>query len=89
MGGKQTEGDNRQLRKEAKRARDAGKEPSAVGATRGASKQRTSADEGMTHQEKIDLQREGKQEVTGENTPRARPGSRDPETPDRERYPRR
>lgn len=89
MGGKQMEGDNRELRKHAKEARDEGKEPSEVGATTGASQQRTEADEDMSHQERIDLKREGKQDSVRENTPEARPGSRDPDSPDRERYPRR
>lgn len=89
MGGKQMEGDNRERRKQAKEARDAGKKPSETGATQGASKQRSSAQESMSHQEKIDLQREGKHDVISENTPETRPGSRDPDTPDRERHPRR
>jgi hypothetical protein len=88
MAGKQMEGDNKQRRAAAKKARDAGKAPSAVGATQGASQQRAKADSGMSHQEKLDLQREGKQDVIRENTPEARPGSRDADTPDRERHPR-
>lgn len=86
--GKQMEGDNRERRKKAKQARDQGKAPSEVGATLGASQQRTEADDNMTHQEKIDLKREGKPDVITENTPEARPGSRDPDTPDRESHPR-
>lgn len=86
--GKQMEGDNRQRRKVAKEAREAGKKPSEVGATLGASKQRAEADEDATHQERLDQKREGKERVLTENTPEARPGSRDPETLDRERHPR-
>lgn len=86
--GKQMEGDNRERRKMAKEARDEGKKPSEVGATQGASKQRTHARQSMSHQEKIDLKREGKHDVIRENTPEARPGSRDSDSLDRERHPR-
>lgn len=89
MGGKQMEGDNKQRRNNAKEAREAGKKPSEVGATTGASQQRTEAKNNMSHQEKLDLKREGKQDVISENTPEARPGSRDEDTPDRESFPRR
>lgn len=86
--GKQMEGGNQQRRRSAKKARAAGKPPSAAGATQGASKQRTKSGRKLTHQKKVDLKREGKQEVITENTPEARPGSRDPDTLDRERHPR-
>jgi hypothetical protein len=86
--GKQMEGDNRQRREKAKEARREGNKPSEAGATLGASKQRTTADANMTHQEKLDLIREGKHRVIRENTPEARPGSRDPDTPDRDDQPR-
>jgi len=86
--GKQMEGDNRERRKMAKEARDQGKKPSEIGATLGASKQRAVADSDATHQERIDQIREGKQDVIVENTPEAKPGSRDNDTPDRERHPR-
>ena len=86
--GKQMEGDNRERRKMAKEARDEGKKPSEVGATLGASKQRAEADDNATHQERIDQIREGKQSILTENTPEAKPGSRDPDTLDRERHPR-
>lgn len=89
MGGKQMEGDNRQRRRTAKEAEDQGKRPSETSGTLGASKQRTEADENMSHQQKLDLKREGKQDRIHGNTPEAQPGSRDPDTPDRERYPRR
>lgn len=89
MGGKQMEGDENQRRKAAAEAREEGKQPSEVGATTGSSKQRTKADDDMSHQQKVDLKREGKQEPIRQNTPEARPGSRDPDTPDRETYPRR
>jgi hypothetical protein len=86
--GKQMEGDNRERRNKAKQARREGKKPSEVGATLGASKQRNEADESMTHQERLDLMREGKHDVIRENTPEARPGSRDADTPDRQDLPR-
>jgi hypothetical protein len=86
--GKQMEGDNRERRQKAKQAHREGKTASEVGASQGASKQRTRAEENMTHQEKIDLQREGKHHVIRENTPEARPGSRDADTLDREDLPR-
>jgi hypothetical protein len=88
MGGKQMEGDNRERRKLAKEARDEGKSASEVGATLGASQQRTKADADATHQEKLDLIRQGKHDVIAENTPEAKPGARDAETLDRERHPR-
>jgi hypothetical protein len=88
MGGKQMEGDNRQRRKTAKEARDQGKSASEIGGSQGASQQRATADGDATHQEKIDQKREGKHDVIKQNTPEARPGSRDAETLDRERHPR-
>jgi hypothetical protein len=88
MGGKQMEGDNRERRKTAKEARDEGKKASEVAGTSGSSKQRAKADRDATHQEKLDQKREGKHDVIRENTPEARPGSRDADTLDRERHPR-
>lgn len=88
MSGKQMEGSEEQKQAAARRARDEGKSPSEVGATTGASKQRQEAQSGMTHQERIDLKREGKQDTLTENTPEARPGSRDPDSLDREKHPR-
>ena len=88
MSGKQMEGDNRERRKRAAEAREEGKQPSEVGATQGASQQRTESDRTQSHQEKVDLKREGKPQTISENTPEARPGSRDSESTDRERHPR-
>jgi hypothetical protein len=88
MAGKQMEGDNKQRRAAAKKAREEGKRASEIGASTGSSKQRAEADTSMSHQEKLDLQREGKHDVIRENTPEARPGSRDADTLDRERHPR-
>ena len=86
--GKQMEGDNRERRENAKEARKQGKSASEVGASQSASQQRTEADNNMTHQQKIDLKREGKHAVISENTPEAHPRSRDGDTPDREVSPR-
>lgn len=86
--GKQMQGDDRERRKLARDAREAGRKPSETGVSQGAAKQRTKADSKMTHQKRLDLKREGKHEVTAANTPKARPGSRDPETRDRESHPR-
>lgn len=88
MAPKQMEGDNRERRKRAKEAREEGKSASEVGATTGASKQRTEAANNDTHQERLDQKREAKNPGVRENTPEARPGNRDPESEDRERYPR-
>jgi hypothetical protein len=88
MGGKQMEGDNQQRRNAAKRARDEGKTASEIGGSTGSSKQQARATGGETHQEKLDLKRQGKHDVIQQNTPEARPGSRDAESADRERYPR-
>lgn len=85
---KQMEGDNRQRRAAAREAREHGVSPSEVGATTGASKQQAKADANATHQERIDQKREGKHDVISQNTPQARPGSRDADTLDRERHPR-
>jgi hypothetical protein len=88
MGGKKMEGNEEQKRAAARRARGEGRQASEVGATTGGSKQRQEAQPGASHQQRIDLQREGKQDQLSENTPEARPGSRDPDTPDRQTHPR-
>lgn len=88
MGGKQMEGDNEQRRNQARQARRAGKKPSEIRATLGGSKQRTEAQHGMTHQQRLDLKREGKQDTIEQKTPQASPGARDADTLDHERYPR-
>lgn len=86
--GKQMEGDNEERRAHAREAREQGKQASEIGATLGGSKGRTEAADDMSHQERVDLKREAKPESVRQNTPTARPGSRDPDTPDRERHPR-
>jgi hypothetical protein len=84
MGGKSMEGSPEQKRQAAREAREEGRKPSEVGRTTGASQQRTEADDDLTHQQRLDLKREGKPDVISENTPEARPGSRDPDTADRD-----
>ncbi len=86
MGGKKMEGNEEQKRAAARDAREEGKRPSEVGATTGASHQHADAKPGATHQERLDLKREGK--VREEDDPEARPGSRDPDTLDHEKHPR-
>lgn len=88
MGGKKMEGNEEQKRQAARDAREEGKSASEVGATTGGSQQRTEAKSNMSHQERLDLKREGKPDQLTENTPEARPGSRDPDTLDQEKYPR-
>lgn len=85
---RETEGDNRQRRAAAREARERGQKASETGASTGASKQRTEADENASHQQRLDLKREGKHKVIRQNTPAARPGSRDADTVDREQHPR-
>lgn len=90
MAKRQMAGDNRERRKHAREAREHGKLASETGATTSGDKQRTESERSMTHQEKIDLKREGKHEALGEHrAPETRPGSRDADTLDRERHPRR
>jgi hypothetical protein len=86
MGGKNMEGSEEQKQAAAREAKRHGKSASEVGASTGASKQRNEAQEGMSHQERLDLKREGKVDET--DAPEARPGSRDADTLDREQYPR-
>jgi hypothetical protein len=69
------EGDNEQRRASARKAREAGKRPSEAGATLGASKQLKSAKAGASHQEKMDLKREGKPSAGTSGKPR--PGNRE------------
>lgn len=84
MGDKEMEGDNAERRALAKAARDAGETPSAVGA----SKQRSEASDDMSHQQRVDLGREGKHDVLAATTPEARTGGRDADGAHRESHPR-
>jgi hypothetical protein len=83
MGNKEMEGDNRQRRAAARKAREAGKLPSEEGTTLGASKQRVEAPENMSHQQRVGLMRRAEQ-VTREKRGMVRPGSGDRDTPGRE-----
>jgi hypothetical protein len=88
MSGKKMEGSEEQKRQAARDARAEEKSVSEIGATTGGSQQRTEAKGSMSHQERLDLKREGKPDQLTEETPEARPGSRDPDTLDQERFPR-
>ena len=71
------EGNDEQRRAKAREARAAGKRPSETSATLGASKQRKEAKSGASHQEKMDLKREGKEAGTTKGTSgKPRPGNR-------------
>ena len=87
MGGKKMEGSEERKRQAARDAREEGRSTSEIGATTGGS-QRTEATGDMSHQGRLDLKREGKPDPLTEETPEARPGSRDPDTLDQERFPR-
>jgi len=84
MGGKRMEGDDRERRRMAREARREGKKPSELGA----SQRSAAAKRSDTHQERLDLKRQGKVDSVRQTPPEANPGGRDPDTPDRERYPR-
>jgi len=88
MGGKKMEGNEEQKRQAARDAREEGKSASEIGASTGGSQQRTEAGDNMSHQERLDLKREGKPDQITEDTAEARPGSRDADTMDQERFPR-
>jgi hypothetical protein len=80
------EGNDEQRRAKARQARNAGKRPSEMGATLGASKQRKEAKSGASHEEKMDQKREGKEARTAKGTSgKPRPGNRttDPKRTDR------
>lgn len=89
MAGKKMEGSEEQRRLAAREARREGKAPSEMGATTGASQHRRDAGASDTHQERLDLRRQGKQDLLEDEGrgAQARPGSRDPETADQERRP--
>ena len=72
------EGNDEQRRAKAREARAAGKKPSEMRATLGASKQRKEAKSGATHQEKMEQKREGKEAKTAKGTSgKPRPGNRE------------
>lgn len=79
----QMEGNEEQRRAAAREARAQGKRPSEMGATLGASKQRSEAPRKASHQEKLDHTHRGKQKTPPGDQPR--PGNRktDPKRTDR------
>ena len=81
------EGDNEQRRAKARQARESGKRPSEMSATLGASKQRKEAKSSASHQEKMDLKREGKEAKVAKGTSgKPRPGNRSTDPKRTERW---
>lgn len=82
--GKQMEGDNRQRRKAAKEARDAGSSASEIGATTGGSKQPSRAPKDADQVDRLAEIQKGEAKQAGADVPRPLRGkgrSRDPEVP--------
>ena len=77
------EGDNEQRRKRARDARADGKSASEAGVTLGASKQRRTAKQDASHQEKMDTQAHGKRGPGTSGKPRPGNRERDPKRTDR------
>ena len=67
--GKQMEGDNKQRRKAAREAREAGDLPSEHGATTGASKQRTHEKGDGDHEERLATTQRGEAKQAGPDVP--------------------
>jgi hypothetical protein len=78
------EGDSDQRRRAARAARAAGKRPSEVGATLGASKQRREVKRNASHQERVETKRQGKRSAGTSGKPR--PGSRSTDPKRTERW---
>jgi hypothetical protein len=78
------EGDNDQRRRAARDARSRGKQPSEVGATLGASKQRKETERKASHQERVDTKSQGKRGAGANGKPR--PGNRDVDPKRTERW---
>jgi hypothetical protein len=75
---REQEGNSEQRRAKAREARREGKLPSEVSATLGASKQRKSAPNNASHQQKLDQQHEGKEAKYAKGTrEKPRPGNRE------------
>ena len=72
---RQLEGDSEQRRKLGREARAQGKQPSEVGVTLGASKQRKESKRSASHQERVEQRSEGKRGAGTAGKPR--PGNRD------------
>jgi hypothetical protein len=77
------EGDSDQRRRAARAARAAGKQPSEVGATLGASKQRKEVKRNASHQERVETKRQGKPSAGTSGKPRPGNRSADPKRTDR------
>jgi hypothetical protein len=75
---RQTEGDNRQRRRAAKEAKDAGLSPSEAGVTTGGSKHDHHVRSGASHEEKVEKLGRGKLPSVGAE-PGLRPASGRPE----------
>ena len=84
------EGNEEQKRNAARQAHREGMSASDAGVSTGGSQQRSRADDGATHQERLDLKRRGKQDILEDEGrgATARPGSRDADTLDQVRRPR-
>jgi hypothetical protein len=80
---REIEGDANQRRAAARDARSRGKRPSEEGATLGASKQRKEAKGNASHQERLDLKREGKRDAGTSGKPRPGNRERDPKRTER------
>lgn len=68
--GKQMEGDNKQRRKAAREARDAGGSPSDHGMTTGASKQRTHSSGEASSEDNLAATQRGEAKQAGDDVPR-------------------
>lgn len=75
MPGKQMEGDEQQRRNKAREAREQGRLPSEMSATRGASKQRKEARDKLDQDERLEQRYEGKLKSArkGEGIPKPDP----------------
>jgi hypothetical protein len=84
--GKQMEGDNKQRRKAAREARDAGSKPSEYGLTTGGSKGPSDAPAKADHVEKLAETQRGEAKQSGSDVPRPLRGKgrrKEPQTPPR------
>jgi hypothetical protein len=72
---KQVEGNEQQKRKAARAAKEEGKKPSEVGATRGASGQIEKVRGGASHKERFETREQGKTGHAGEGKKEKKPHS--------------
>jgi len=80
---RQLEGDSNQRRQAARDAKKAGKKPSEVRATLGASKQRKKASNQASHSERAAQRAEGKRDSGAKGKPKPGSRARDPKRTDR------